>query len=78
MHEISVWLERGVLEILPEVEKLLNYCFQEGNSVLLEFNDELVHFLDEGGQAGICCQYFLYLFELEPLHLSIFDYEKGK
>ena len=78
MNEISVGLERGALEILSEVIKLLNYCFKEGNSTLLEFNDELVHFLDEGGQAGISCQYFLHFFELKPLHLSIFDYEKGK
>ena len=49
MNEISVGLERGALEILSEVIKLLNYCFKEGNSALLEFNDELVHFLDEGG-----------------------------
>ena len=78
MNEISVGLERGALEILSEVIKLLNYCFKEGNSTLLEFNDELVHFLDEGGQAGIGCQYFLYFFELKSLHLSIFDYEKRK
>lgn len=78
MNEISVGLERGVLEILPEVEELFNYCFKEGNSTLLEFIDELVHFLNEGCQAGIGCQYFLHLFELKSLHLSIFDYEKGK